>query len=489
MSGDADLPTIVDVSEPDPGPGADFGALPGLDGVSNLAGASASLAKEGVDLSALLGSAPSASSMPAPSVPSMPDFDAVPSFDPPAFDPPSFSSSSSLSGSNLSASNLSEPAPMPSFEADPISSSAAVAANDEFDDAIFDLDLDALDDETPAVAASPEPEPVHVEPVHAEPVHVEPEPVFQPQIPMPDMTEAAPLALEADPIVPEIAVPEIAVPEIAVPEVPAAPAFEFTPQPVAEVIPEPVQVEPVQVEPVQVEPAYDPEPVVPGFQPGYAAGAFGAAALAVAATQATPEPVAEVAPEPARVEPAHVEPAPAPWIATPAPTPSEMPAAVTATRDFFTLSVLRRTFNPVALKDTLGSLSGAVDGGVPATVFLARAANRAKLEGAAQISLARLEAGQLVTLETPALEASFREIVAGVAQAGHAASHADLLIMDVANSSEEIVVPVQGALLTLDGTNGEQATLTLAGKFSATAGSGFLERVAAALENPLHLMI
>jgi resuscitation-promoting factor RpfA len=479
MSGDADLPTIVDVSEPDPGPGADFGALPGLDGVSNLAGASASLAKEGVDLSALLGSAPSAQSVPP--VSSMPDFDAVPSFDPPAFDPPSFSSSSSLTGSNLSASNLSEPAPMPSFEADPISSSAAVA-NDEFDDAIFDLDLDALDEETPAVAASLEPEPVHVEPVHVEPVHVEPEPAFQPQIPMPDMTEAAPLALEADPIVPEIA---------------AAPAFEFTPEPVAEVIPEPihvepVHVEPVHVEPVHVEPAYDPEPVVPGFQPGYAAGAFGAAALAataVAATHATPEPVVEATPEPVQVEPAQAEPTPAPWIATPAPTPNEMPAAVTATRDFFTLSVLRRTFNPVALKDTLGSLSGAVDGGVPATVFLARAANRAKLEGAAQISLARLEAGQLVTLETPALEASFREIVAGVAQAGHAASHADLLVMDVANSSEEIVVPVQGALLTLDGTNGEHATLTLAGKFSATAGSGFLERVAAALENPLHLMI
>ena len=60
MSGDADLPTLADVSEPDPGPGADFGALPGLDGISNLAGASASLAKEGVDLSSLLGSAPPA---------------------------------------------------------------------------------------------------------------------------------------------------------------------------------------------------------------------------------------------------------------------------------------------------------------------------------------------------------------------------------------------------------------------------------------------
>jgi hypothetical protein len=126
---------------------------------------------------------------------------------------------------------------------------------------------------------------------------------------------------------------------------------------------------------------------------------------------------------------------------------------------------------------------------VPANAFLARAASRAKLEGASQIALARLEEGQLVTLETPSLEGAFRDIVTGVANAGHAASHADLLVMDAANSSDEIVVPVQGALLTLDGINSEHATLTLAGKYSAVAGSGFLERVAAALENPLHLMI
>jgi e3 binding domain len=507
MSGDADLPTIADVSEPDPGPGADFGALPGLDGVSNLAGASASLAKEGVDLSALLGSAPSASSLPP--VSSMPDFDAVPSFDPPSFNTPSFDPSAMPNVAESSSS-------MPSFEAEPLSAGAAVAANDEFDDAIFDLDLDALDDEVPAVAATLETapvvepvqvEPVHVEPVQVEPVHVEPEPIFQPQIPMPDMTEVTPMALEADPIVPEIVVPEV----------PDVPAFEFMPEPVLEPVVEPVHVEPepVHVEPVHVEPAYvepihvepepapyvapalepepvfAPEPVVPGFQPGYAAGAFGAVALAataVAHNEPAPvlEPVAEVIPAPV-VEPIAE---PAPWIATPAPTPAELPATVVATRDFFTLSVLRRTFNPAALKDTLSSLSSAIDGsGVPANAFLARAASRAKLEGATQIALARLEEGQLVTLDTPSLDGSFRDIVTGVAQAGHAASHADLLVMDVANASEEIVVPVQGALLTLDGINGEHATLTLAGKYSAVAGSGFLERVAAALENPLHLMI
>jgi e3 binding domain len=492
MSGDADLPTIADVSEPDPGPGADFGALPGLDGVSNLAGASASLAKEGVDLSALLGSAPSAQSVPP--VSSMPDFDAVPSFDPPAFTPPSFDPPAMPSLAESSSS-------MPSFEAEPLSASAAVAANDEFDDAIFDLDLDALDDEVPAVAATLEPaavvepihvEPIHVEPIHVEPVHVEPEPVFQPQIPMPDMTEVAPIALEADPIVPTV------------------PAFEFTPEPVLEPVVEPIHVEPVHVEPIHVEPVhvepepapyvapvlepepvFAPEPVVPGFQPGYAAGALGAVALAataVAHNEPAPvlEPVVEVIPAPV-VEPIAE---PAPWIATPAPTPAELPTAVAATRDFFTLSVLRRTFNPAALKDTLGSLSSAIDGsGVPANAFLARAASRAKLEGASQIALARLEEGQLVTLNTPSLDGSFRDIVTGVSQAGHAASHADLLVMDVANASEEIVVPVQGALLTLDGINGEHATLTLAGKYSAVAGSGFLERVAAALENPLHLMI
>ena len=488
MSGDADLPTIADVSEPDPGPGADFGALPGFDSISNLAGASASLAKEGVDLSSLLGS--------APPVPPMPDFDAVPSFDPPAFMPPSFDPPVMPSVAESSSS-------MPSFEAEPFSAGPAVAASDEFDDAIFDLDLDALDEEKPVFAATLEPElvqaapvfePIHVEPIHVEPVQVDPipEPVVQPQIPMPDMSEIAAPAFEA---------------------APAVPAFEFTPEPVLEPVvepvlepepvhvePEPVHVEPIHVEPIHVEPihvepvhvepepVFDPEPVVPGFQPGYAAGALGAAAIAVAYSE--PAPVAEPVIEAAPASIAEPDAEPAPWIATPAPTPAEMPAAVAATRDFFTLSVLRRTFNPAALKETLGSLTGAVDGsGVPANAFLARAASRAKLEGANQIALARLEEGQLVTLETPALEGSFREIVTGVTQAGHAASHADLLVMDAANSSDEIVVPVHGALLTLDGIDGEGATLTLAGKYSALAGSGFLERVAAALENPLHLMI
>jgi resuscitation-promoting factor RpfA len=168
MSGEADLPVQPDLSEPPPPAG-----VPDLGQVSNLAAASAGLAKEGVDLNALLAPPSNSSSFsnmppldlgatggfapetPAPTpsaynavpelvtedspvavqppmppnlvienLPSAPSFDA-PSFDAPTFTPPSF-----------------EP---PATEAP--SAFAAPAASSVDDDAVFELDLDDFDPE------------------------------------------------------------------------------------------------------------------------------------------------------------------------------------------------------------------------------------------------------------------------------------------------------------------------------------------------------
>ncbi len=176
MSGEADLPLEPDLSEPPPPAG-----VPDLGQVSNLAAASAGLAKEGVDLNALLappskssgfsnmppldlgaagGFAPAAlaptpptfEAMPelvtddepvlskqlAPSelviedLPAAPNFEA-PSFDAPTFTPPSFEAPNAVA------------APASAFETAPVSSL-------DDDDAVFELDLDDFE---PEVVAAP----------------------------------------------------------------------------------------------------------------------------------------------------------------------------------------------------------------------------------------------------------------------------------------------------------------------------------------------
>jgi hypothetical protein len=184
MSGEADLPLEPDLSEPPPPAG-----VPDLGQVSNLAAASAGLAKEGVDLNALLAPPSNSSSFsnmppldlgaaggfapetpaftppafeaapelvienepvlskhPTPSelviedLPAAPSFEA-PSFEAPTFTPPSFEAPATEAPSALAA-------PVSAFENAPVSSVD--------DDAVFELDLDDFEpeviDEAPAAA-------------------------------------------------------------------------------------------------------------------------------------------------------------------------------------------------------------------------------------------------------------------------------------------------------------------------------------------------
>ncbi|MFJ6482679.1 nicotinate-nucleotide--dimethylbenzimidazole phosphoribosyltransferase [Streptomyces sp. NPDC091682] len=153
-----------------------------------------------------------------------------------------------------------------------------------------------------------QPEPVAAEPLQPEPVAVEPEPVavVEPE-PEPVVVVPEPVAVQPEPVVAE-------------PAEAAAGEPQAQPEPVAAVVPEPVQPEPV----AEVQPAAEPEPVVP-------AEPIAAPPVAVE-PQAEPvapvEPVAAVVPEPVQPEPgAEAQPAPEPE-SEPQPESVPEPAAV-----------------------------------------------------------------------------------------------------------------------------------------------------------------
>ncbi len=173
MSGEIDPPALPDASEP-PAPG---GAVPDLSEVSNLAAASAGMAKEGIDLSSLLsGAAPVAAglvapmfSTPEPAIPE-PAFQAADALQSPPLDftfsdeptaPLAASQITSLEqisfGDTIPAAfeapiSMGEPttsAPVfsaPVFSAPAFASSPAKLPPSDSADAEFEIDLDDLDD-------------------------------------------------------------------------------------------------------------------------------------------------------------------------------------------------------------------------------------------------------------------------------------------------------------------------------------------------------
>ena len=187
MSGEIDPPALPDASEP-PAPG---GSAPNLSEVSNLAAASAGMAKEGIDLSSLLGGGtPAASGLAAP-IFSTPE----PVIPEPSFTAPThLQASDALPASSLDFAFSDEPiAPLPAIQTssleqisfgDPIPASAAFEAPMSFGDPVlsdpiisepvfsappaklspsdsidaeFEIDLDDFDD-VPAVPAVSTPE-------------------------------------------------------------------------------------------------------------------------------------------------------------------------------------------------------------------------------------------------------------------------------------------------------------------------------------------
>ncbi len=297
-----------------------------------------------------------------------------------------------------------------------------------------------------------------------------------------------PVVSEVAKLEPEVVVPEVIVPEPMIAHFDPEPVY-IAPEPViAQVIPEPT---PIHIEP---EPVYIvPEPVYVVPEPVYVA----------------PEPVvAQVIPEPIHVEPApiHLEPEPTPILQEPIPVvpviapliePIVSSQAETTTpvsvvhKDFFNTKVLRRQFSAAALNDIRSQISKALNGReVQLAVFVGRAAQRELhyLTSAEGVTLHKLE-DQLVPLSTTGLQHSFIEAVQSVnrAEPGEARG---LAVLDASELGvDDLILPTNGALLTLGRINDNMGMLTLSGEFSAKAGAEFLASVAQTLETPVGLVL
>lgn len=158
-------------------------------------------------------------------------------------------------------------------------------------------------------------------------------------------------------------------------------------------------------------------------------------------------------------------------------------------RDFFGVSTLRRRLNAKPLLEAATQLSTALDGHqVGLAPFLARAAGRGHFSSS--LALGTVDGDALKAVAMPHLEGAFRDLITTISGAHLMSANADLTVLDASNlGADDVVLPVSGALLALGRTNDGQATLTLSGKFDIASGGAFLDRVAGMLENPVGLLI
>ncbi len=506
MSGEAELPKQPDVSEPPPLAGVpEMGMMPALDSMG-LSGASATLAREGVDLSSML-------SDPVFNTPSVPATPSAPAF-------------------NAATSS----APMV------VSEQADTDDLGDLDDAIFDLDLSDLSDEPVTASATDSmafdvPPPVQAESfVDADATAAQSD--FEPEL---IVTDAAPVKspaletmppLESSPSVPDsfdlgfnpqVNQPALDLSLDAHSDLSLDTHSDLSPDtPSLDAVPslDSDLVAPVMdfslTSAVEDAPAFDltltaepdhmpeavssmPEPQIsdlsgPDFTPSQASDAQ---SFLTAPSTPVVEPIAPAA-EPV----ASVPMTPAPEVAltaavaaaslTPAATePSTAASGVAASsavaRDFFKVSVLRRSFRAQALQDAAKQLEHTL-GHAPVAAFLARASGRAQYSGS--LALGRLDGEHLSSAIMPPLEGSFRELTRAVSNAFFGGSSADLTVLDASDLGvDDLVLPAAGALLSLGRTHDGLATLTLSGTFNPTTGAAFLERVAALLENPVGLLV
>ncbi len=158
-------------------------------------------------------------------------------------------------------------------------------------------------------------------------------------------------------------------------------------------------------------------------------------------------------------------------------------------RDFFKVATLRRAFNTKPLQETAAQLAQALDGhDVPLAPFLARAAGRGHF--GSSLALGSLDGESLKMVAMPHLEGTFRDLIQVIQNAHLTSTSADLTVLDASGlGADDVVLPVGGALLALGRAHDGQATLTLSGKFDVASGGAFLDRVAGMLENPVGLLV
>ncbi len=511
MSGEADLPAEPDKSEPS-GPSSMPAALPG--NVANFAAASAGLAKEGVDLSALIGgivpiAATSINEAPLPPL----DFGTlevapVPAIAPALFEP---------------VHVMPEPMVMPVI---PV---PVIAAAPVLDEPVFEMDFD---DDEPAIvfenptmldvpyavevvtdsgdelpvwtapvvvpASIPEPAmPVFIAPEPVAPVFIAPEPV-------------APVFIAPEPVMPVFVAPEPVVPVFVAPE-PVVPAWTAPVEPIW-AMPEPV----VVVPPVEVAPVFIAEPVIPPAPAWTAPEPIFIAPEPVAPIWTAPEPVLppapvwtapeslyvappvlvpEIAPEPVYVAPEPVVPVVLPEV-VPAmvvpevvavPAPGFQAPSTGVLTDYFQLFVARREINTKPLEDICVQLSASLNNReITNELFLARAVARAvHLLDLEKFSLARLEGMGLQAYQVDGLQHSFLEALQGLSRASHGVSEG-LLVVDASRLGvDDLVLPGKVGVLAL----GNKGKLTLSGNLSPLKSTEFLQKIAELLENPVGLVV
>jgi e3 binding domain len=545
MSGEAELPYQPDVSEP-PAP---TGSMPDFGQIHSLAGASASLAKEGVDLSSML---------------------ADPVFNNAPVESAAFTESAApLESAPLmgSAGFSSEPAHVSSFQTDV----SIEPVEDDLDDAIFDLDMDddleepvmldssdgtlnagmaqpsgTFNAQMPHVSEMTDAEMSHAsgmtdegmshasgttgaETLHASGTTDGMDFSFTPSsAAMPKPSDSADVVLDMDdlghlpsnepapsfdlnafetepssttdfsvssnqgfefqlddaPVLSETHASDSHLDGLPAmdfglsePVEAATPSFEFESQPSLPVFSMPEEIAP---EPVMLEPVVH-EPVMPAFaaplEMGLAAAAgFGAAHLTSDHDHTDLEHHAD--------HEHQIEQNP-----LTSSTSETHHATSSIARDFFKVATLRRAFNTKPLQETAAQLAQAIDGhDVPLTPFLARAAGRGHF--GSSLALGSLDGEALKTVAMPHLEGTFRDLIHTVQSAHLTSNNADLTVLDASGlGADDVVLPVNGALLALGRAHDGQATLTLSGKFDVASGGAFLERVAGMLENPVGLLV
>lgn len=471
MSGEAELPHQPDVSEPPPPAGAmpDFGQIP------SMASATASMAKEGVDLSSMLADPVFGKKTEVQSDMNLDPFDASldGGLDDAIFDldlgDEDILEEPSL---NLSAPTPSAPTvPSPSESADVLlemdDDLARIPSPTPSSTSSFVPDLD-LSHPLPSMASTSDAPDFSLEAFEVEPSSA---PAFTP----PTATEFAAsteegfeFQMDDEPVAPNVqaeAAPNtdfsLSTPSEGAPsslEPSFVPEPEL-PQPVFST-PDPVRIEPVIPAPIIPEPIVQP-PAMTSTPLETGLAAAGAAALSshFASTPTEPTPVTS------RVSSSDVA------------------------RDFFSVATLRRAFNARALLETSAQLSQALDGqSVPLAPFLARAAGRGHF--GSSLALGSLDGDSLKAVAMPHLEGAFRDLITSISAAHLSSANADLTVFDASGlGADDVVLPVSGALLALGRANEGQATLTLSGKFDIAAGGAFLDRVAKMLENPVGLLV
>lgn len=489
MSGEAELPSQPDVSEPPP--------PAGLGEIHGFEDASARLAREGVDLADILGEAPQPARLVAEpayaahAVTSAPD---------------GWAAAAEARGEDPASSAVLEvDEPGPAIVPDVgLGVPRDEAREDDDEMAVFELDLDDLLEEpapVEAVAAWAPREPSSFE-SHAAPAYADAAaqafdgatvsgfashgaPAEAAVAPEP--FGSSPLEAPAEPAL-EAGLTAAAeeIPGLELEAAPAGPELEFEPA-----VEAPLD---AAAQPALAEPDAEPELARADGSAGKGEPAeyVVADAQPEAATAGTPPEVADeldalLAAPPEELPAVSHEPVPAAFGSVNENAPAApLPAG----------SMLRRYFDATALLDAQLQLVDALGGTeAPLAVFLARAARLAldELPTVEAVALAMVHDDGLRGLDAPRLFGSFRDAVLDLAGAADAPLVADLAVVDASELEvDELVLPVPGALLSLGRLrDGEElsGTLVLSGRFPPRAGAAFLKRVASLLEAPIRLTV